>query len=226
MSTLRIYKTLLFLVCLAGPVWAQSAAEKLEKAWASEDKVKASALYADGIWEEGFGQDLFQQVVGKKLQFKLIREHGKENRVVAIYDVWQEGKRVDRIFTFFVDDQVWAHTETKDHAIHFYEGNVPPILDLKDIEGTREMSSLGHCYLKGRSTGQSRFDLALKEGGFELKRSYVLLKLGRALLVYGDDEYVLVMERENGVWNAVDEARFPSVGKLLFRIQGHEILAE
>ena len=224
----RILKILLFISCVVAPGWAESAAQKLETAWKAEDSKSAQACYAPGIWEteaDG-GKGLFRQLVRKKLEFRLVREHVAKNRVVAVYDVWRKGRRVDRVFTFLVDEKVWAHTENKSHAVHFFDGKTPPRLELSDLTGSSELDTLGRKFLEGESTGQAKLDGALKAEALEFSSSHLLENLGRALLVYGDKEYAIVLERDGKIWKAIDHTYLPRATSMLPKIPVHPILVD
>ncbi len=228
MRTDLLLKLLFFFGCVLCPVWAETAAENLENAWAHEDLQATSALYAPGIWktENDGGLGLFQQIQRKGLEFKLVREHAEGNRVVAVYDVWREGRRVDRVFTFFVDGKVWAHTENESHSVYFLAGKLPPRLTLSELSGTPELVSCGRRWLAGESTGKPEIDEVLSESTFELTNSYLLEALGRALVVYGDDEYGLILERDDKGWVVLGATYGPSIRSLLPKVESHPILLD
>lgn len=209
------------------PSWADTSAQVLEKAWAAKDSKATKACYAPGIWEtqEDGGSGLFEQILRKQLQFRLVREHQNENRAVAVYDVWRQGRRVDRVFTFFVDGKVWAHTENKSHSVYFYDGKVPARLDLSKLPGTPDLASYGRAYLNGESTRNAKVDEVLKESTLEFSGSHVLESLGRALIIYGNQEYGLILERDGMGWHVIDDTYSPSATDLLPRVGSHPILA-
>ncbi len=136
---------------------------------------------------------------------------------MATFDVYQAGRLVDRVFTYFEDNLVVSYNEREEQANYFLLNLVPATIRLEELSGSTELDALGKRYL---DEPPEAFRQRLSEASFV--RSHYLTETGRALLVYRSDEeeFSLVLQRVGLDWQPIEIQNWPSATALIPRDPG------
>lgn len=152
LSAVLIFFVLLFYNCSNGDVTPTSP-EKLLKAFSkavnSDDKIKAETFFTKESWNASgdSGERFFKQAVRKKFEIKTTDSRIKGKKAVVTADILREGKVVDQVYFYAVDENgLWKFDgmdENRNHVDHYLNDRLPAKFDLSDYPGSQELQDLG-----------------------------------------------------------------------------------
>lgn len=152
LSVLLISFVLLAYNCSNGDVTPTSP-EKLLKAFSnavnSDDKVKAETFFTKECWgaRNDSGERFFKQAVRKKFELKTTDSRIKGKKAVVTADILREGKVVDQVYFYAVDEngrwKIDGMDENKNHVEHYLNDRLPARFDLSGYPGSQELQNLG-----------------------------------------------------------------------------------
>jgi hypothetical protein len=204
-----------FLLLVLSSAVGADPAEELERAWTARDESALVELHTPDCWndEQDSGRRVYWQIKNKPLEFRLSDYRVEGERGVATYDVYQNGRLADRVYTYFLDDRVVAYDENEEHAALYLLGLVEGRLRLEELKGSQPLDTLGREFLLQPPMGhEQRFP---KDTVYQ--RSRLLPETGLAFLFYGnpDDEFALKVTRAGQDWRFVSISFLPSVRGLI-----------
>ncbi len=152
LSTVLIFFVLLSYNCSNGDVTPTSP-EKLLKAFSSavtsDDIVKAETFFTKECWNarNDSGERFFKQAVKKKFELKTTNSRIKGKKAVVTADILREGKVVDQVYFYAVEENgLWKFDgmdENKNHVEHYLYDRLPARFDLSGYPGSQELQDLG-----------------------------------------------------------------------------------
>jgi len=151
-SVVLIFFVLLAYNCSKGDVTPTSP-ENLLKAFSnavkSDDKVKAETFFTKDCWNarNDSGERFFKQAVKKKFEMNTTDSRIKGKKAVVTADILREGKKVDQVYFYTVDENgLWKFDgmdENRNHVEHYLNERLPARFDLSNYPGTQELQDLG-----------------------------------------------------------------------------------
>jgi hypothetical protein len=152
LSVVLIFFILMTFNCSKGDVKPTSP-EKLLKAFSnavnSDDIVKAETFFTKECWNarNDSGERFFKQAVRKKFEMKTTDSRIKGKKAVVTADILREGKKVDEVYFYALDENgIWKFDgmdENKKHVEHFLNDRLPARFDLSTYPGSQELQDLG-----------------------------------------------------------------------------------
>jgi hypothetical protein len=152
LSVVLIFFVLLVNNCSQGDVTPTSP-EKLLKAFASavnsDDMAKAETLFTKEYWNDrnNSGERFFKQAVRKMFEMKTIDSRIKGKKAVVTTDIIREGKVVDQVYFYAVDENgLWKFDgmdENVNHVEHYLNDRLPARFDLSVYPDSQELQNLG-----------------------------------------------------------------------------------
>lgn len=152
LSVVLIFFVLLAGNCSKGDVTTTSTENLIEAfslAVASDNKEKAEALFTRECWNarNDSGKRFFKQAVRKKFEMKTTNSRIKGKKAVITADILREGKVVDQVYFYAVDDNgLWKFDgldENKNHVEHYLNDRLPARFDLSGYSASQELLDLG-----------------------------------------------------------------------------------
>ena len=151
-SLLLISFVLLAYNCSNGDITPTSP-EKLLKAFSnavkSDDKVNAETFFTKESWNArgDSGERFFKQAVRKKFEMKTTDSRIKGKKAVVTADILREGKKVDQVYFYAVEENgLWKFDgmdENRNHVEHYLNDRLPARFDLPGYPGSQELQDLG-----------------------------------------------------------------------------------
>jgi hypothetical protein len=147
-----IFFILLAVNCSTGDVTPTSP-ERLLNAFSSavnsDDQAKAETFFTKECWNarNDSGERFFKQAVRKKFEMKATDSRIKGKKAVVTADILREGKKVDQVYFYTVEENgLWKFDgmdENKNHVEHFLNDRLPARFDLYSYPGSQELQNLG-----------------------------------------------------------------------------------
>lgn len=152
LSIVLIFLVLLVYDCSRSDLTPTSP-EKLLKAFAkavnSDDKIKAETFFTKESWNArgDSGKQFFKQAVRKKFEIKTTDSRIKGKKAVVTADILREGKKVDQVYFYTVEENgMWKFDgmdENRNHVEHYLNDRLPARFDLSQYPGSQELLDLG-----------------------------------------------------------------------------------
>jgi hypothetical protein len=152
LSAVLIFFVLLFYNCSDSDVTPTSP-EKLLKAFSnavnSDDNVKAETFFTKECWNArgDSGERFFKQAVRKKFEMKTTDSRVKGKKAVVTADILREGKVVDQVYFYVVEENgMWKFDgmdENRNHVEHYLNDRLPARFDLSGYPGSQELLDMG-----------------------------------------------------------------------------------
>jgi hypothetical protein len=152
LSVVTLLFVLLAVNCSPGDATATSP-EKLirlfSSALASEDTANAETFFTRECWNDrnNSGEHFVKQGLRKKFELKATDSRVKGKKAVVTTDIIREGKVVDQVYFYAVEDNgLWkidGMDENSNHAEHYLGDRLPARFDLSAYPGSQELENLG-----------------------------------------------------------------------------------